>query len=134
MTTAEQNEAIVREFFETLSSGDLEKLRPMWHEQGSWEVMVTGIPGAGTHEGRDRIIDGFLAPVRGMFVPGDPKVHIKSILGKGNLVACETHTTGRFLDGREYDNKYAWFIEIKDGLVHRLREYMDSYYVSTMVG
>jgi ketosteroid isomerase-like protein len=133
MSTAAQNEQIVRNFFTTLSSGDLEKLRPLWHPDGSWEVMVTGIPGAGTYSGRDKIIDEFLKPIRGMFVPGDPKVHIDTIIAQGDLVACETTTRGTFLDGRDYHNKYCWVLELRDGLVYRLREYMDSYYVSTMV-
>ena len=133
MGTRKKNEKIVRKFFKTLSSGDLEKLRPMWHARAKWEVMVTGIPGAGTHKGRDYIIDKFLAPIRGMFKPGDPKVQIKTVIAQGDLVACETHGTGTFVDGRKYDNKYCWVIEIRDGLVYHLREYMDSYHVSQMV-
>ena len=132
--SAQQNEEIVRTFFRNLSSGDLETVRPMWHKDGEWEVMVTGIPGVGTHKGRDVIIDEFLTPVRGMFKPGDPKIRIKTLFGKGDLVACETHTTGTFMDGRPYDNQYCWVLEIRDGLILKLREYMDSYYVSTLVG
>lgn len=133
MASPKKNEQIVRTFFRTLSTGNLEKLRPLWHRNGSWKVMVTGIPGAGEYKGRDVIIDQFLKPIRGMFKPGDPKVKITSIVCQGNLVACETHTTGTFADGRPYDNLYCWVLEIRDGLVYRLREYMDSYYVSTLV-
>lgn len=133
MNLEEKNEQLVRDFFRNLSTGDLETVRPLWHPDGSWEAMVSGIPGAGIHEGRDEIIDEFLAPVRGMFVPGDPKVKVTNIFGKGNMVACETHTTGKFLSGADYNNRYCWILEIKDGLIFRLREYMDSYYVSTLV-
>jgi uncharacterized protein len=63
----ERNEKLVRSFFETLSSGDLERLRPMLHEDATWTVMATGIPGAGQKKGRNAIIDEFLAPVRGIF-------------------------------------------------------------------
>ena len=132
MGTRKKNEKIVTKFFKTLSSGDLEKLRKMWHPRAVWEVMVTGIPGAGTHKGRDYIIDKFIAPIRGMFRPGDPKVKVTHIVSQGNLVACETVGTGKFADGRDYNNKYAWFVELRDGKVYRLREYMDSYYISTL--
>ena len=134
MAASGKNEQIVRKFFKTLSSGDLEKLRPMWHKDATWKVMVTGIPGVGEHKGRDYIIDKFLAPIRGMFKPGDPKVKITSMISKGKLVACETHTTGTFSDGRPYDNLYCWVVEIRGGLIYRLREYMDSYYIFSVIG
>jgi uncharacterized protein len=72
----EDNEKLVRTFFETLSTRDLERVRPMLHEDATWTVMATGIPGAGEKKGRKAIIDEFLAPVRGIFEDGDPKVSI----------------------------------------------------------
>jgi uncharacterized protein len=134
MSEAEdRNERLVRSFFETLSTGDLERLRPLLHEQATWTVMAKGIPGAGETKGRDFIIDKFLAPVRGLFEDGDPKVKVGCIISKGPLVACETQGLGRLKNGKHYDNRYAWMIEIKDDKVFALREYMDSYHVSTLV-
>jgi uncharacterized protein len=127
------NEQVVRSFFETLSTGNLERLRPLLHEQATWTVMATGIPGEGEKKGRDVIIDQFLGPVRGMFVDGDPKVHIDRMICQGPFVAAETRGIGKFKNGKEYKNKYAFVIEVKDDKVFALREYMDSYYVSTLV-
>src|SRR3954453_3024589 len=55
MTAANEsrNEFLVRQFFETLSTGDLEALRPLIHENGSWEATSQSIPGAGITKGRD---------------------------------------------------------------------------------
>ena len=128
-----RSEQVVKAFFETLSTGDLEHLRPLLHEEVTWTVMGTGIPGAGQKKGRKAIIDDFLAPVRGMFVPGDPKIHIDRLISNGSVVAAEARGLGHFKDGREYSNRYAFVIEIKDDKVFALREYMDSYYVSTLV-
>lgn len=128
-----RNEQLVRSFFDTLSTGDLEKVRPLLHEQAVWTVMSTGIPGTGERKGRDVIIDDFLAPVRGMFVDGDPKVKIRTLISKGPLVAAETRALGRFKNGKQYDNQYAWMIEVRDDKVYSLHEYMDSYYISTLV-
>jgi hypothetical protein len=133
MSAADKNEQLVRSFFETLSTGDLERLRPLLHKDATWRVMSRGIPGAGVHTGRDFIIDQFLAPVRGLFEPGDPKVDIDTIIGKGNLVAVETKGRGRLKNGKDYNNLYAWMIEIKDGKIYELREYMDSHYITTIV-
>ena len=129
----DRNEKLVRTFFETLSTGDLERVRPMLHEDATWTVMATGIPGAGEKKGRKVIIDEFLAPVRGIFADGDPKVSIVNVISKGRLVAAETRGVGRLKNGTPYNNVYSWMIEVDDGKIRALREYMDSYYVSTIM-
>lgn len=128
----DKNEKIVRKFLETLSTGNLEELRPLFHEHATWRVMATGIPGEGEHRGRDNIIDSFLAPVRGMFVEGDPKVHIDRLICQGPFVVAETRGLGKFKDGRQYSNRYAFVLEVRDDKIYELREYMDSHYVSTL--
>jgi ketosteroid isomerase-like protein len=126
-------EQLVREFFETLSTGDLEALRTRLHPDGSWEVMGATIPGAGLTSGRDAVIDEFLAPVRGMFEPGDPKVFVKRLIANGDAVAAETEAIGTLANGNHYHNRYAWIIDIKDGQVCHLREYMDTAYIMSLV-
>jgi hypothetical protein len=128
------NERIFLKFFETLSSGDLKKVRDLFHDDAVWQVQVKGIAGEGSHHGKKGIVDEFLAPVRGMFKPGEPKINVTSIASKGSLVIGESTGRGTFVDGRPYDNLYVWAIEIKDGKVYRLREYMDSFYVAKLQG
>jgi ketosteroid isomerase-like protein len=133
MATAEQNEAIVRKFFEVLSTGHLENIRKTLHPEASWTPMVKNVPGAGVHKPRDVIVDEFLAPVRGLFEDGDPKVKVNNIFCKGNLVCAETRALGRMKNGNTYDNLYCWVIEVRDGLIYALREYMDSAYIQSIV-
>jgi len=124
-----RGEFLVRQFFETLSSGDFEALRPLLHADGSWEVTSQSIPGAGITKGRDKIIDEFLAPVRDLFEPGDPKVVMLRMFGKGEWVAAETEAIGMLSNGNEYHNRYVWVVEIRDDKIYVLREYMDSHYI-----
>lgn len=126
------NERLVLKFFETLSSGDLARLREFFHDDATWTPMVRGIRGEGVHRGKAGIIDQFLAPVRGLFKPGDPKVLPDTIASKGSLVLVETRGLGHLADGRTYENRYAWAVEIRDGKVFAVREYMDSLYVSRL--
>jgi uncharacterized protein len=126
------NEQVARKFFDTLSSGNLERLRLLLHEDATWTVVATGIQGAGEKKGRVAIIDQFLGPVRGLFVDGDPKIHVDRLIAQGPVVAVEARGLGRFKNGKEYNNHYAFFVEIKDDKVLSLREYMDSYYVSKL--
>jgi uncharacterized protein len=134
MTELPRNEQLVRQFFATLSTGDLEALRMLIHPRGSWEVMATSVPGAGRTDGGDAVIDTFLAPVRGLFAPGDPKVHVKRTFSAGNLVCAETEAIGSLAGGLPYHNRYAWVIEILDDKVCHLREYMDTAYIQSVLG
>ncbi len=134
--TETQNEKLVRRFFnDALNTGDLEKIRAFFHPEATWTPMAkTAIPGAGVHRGRQGIVDEFLAPVRGLFVDGDPKNAIENLFGKGALVVVETHGTGRFRNGRDYDNRYAWIVEIRDDMIFAIREYMDTAYIASITG
>ncbi len=123
------NERIVLEFFAALSNGDLEAVRSLLHEDATWTAQVREVPGAGAHKGHKGIIDEFLKPVRGLFAPGDPKVVVDSIASNGALVMVESRGVGHLKDGRPYSNLYAWALEVRDGKIAALREYMDSHYV-----
>lgn len=128
------NERAVLEFFAVLSAGDLPRVKAMLHEDATWTAMVKGVPGAGAHRGKVGIVDEFLAPVRGLFAPGDPKSLVQSIASKGSLVFVETHGVGHLADGRVYDNWYAWALEVREGRIVAIREYMDSFYVAQLFG
>ena len=132
ITPANDAERLVVQFFATLSSGDLEGIRDMLHEDATWTPQVSGVPGAGTHRGKKGIVDEFLAPVRGLFKPGEPKTTIHTMVSNGKLVMLESVGKGPLADGRIYDNRYAWAVEVKDGKVFAIREYMDSLYISTL--
>ena len=54
VTAVNANEQLVLDFFDVLSSGDLEKLREFYHEHSVWEPKVKGIAGAGKHVGMPR--------------------------------------------------------------------------------
>ena len=127
-------EQVYLKFFETLSSGELERIRATFHDEAVWQVQVKGILGEGAHRGEQAIVDEFLAPVRGMFIPGDPKITVTALASNGPLVIGECQARGTFADGRPYENLYVFVLEIKYGKVWRLREYMDSFYIAKLQG
>jgi uncharacterized protein len=127
-------ERTVLEFFRILSTGDIEAIRATLHDDVTWTPQVKDIPGAGTYVGKKGVCDEFLAPVRGLFAPGDPKTTVSSIVSKGPLVMCESVGLGKLQDGRTYENRYAWAVEVKDGKILTIREYMDSHYVAKLFG
>ena len=127
------SEGVVRRFFEALNTGELDRIRPLVHPEATWTPMGKTIPGAGVHTGRKGIVDEFLGPIRGLFVDGDPKNEILTLFSKGEMVLAETHGTGLFRNGKTYDNRYCWVVEVRDGMILTIREYMDTAYILTVV-
>ena len=56
---------------------------------------------------------------------------IQNLIWQGPRAAVEAKGLGKMKNGKDYNNRYAFTLEIKDDKVYSLREYMDSYYVST---
>ena len=133
MSNLTANEQKTKDFFATLGSGDLEKLKTFFTEDAIWTVVPKSIPGSGSHQGKVGICDEFLKPVRALFKEGDPKLPVTNGFGSGNFVCCETHTQGEFPDGQKYDQNYCWVLEFDNGLVKTVREYMDGGYVSNFM-
>jgi ketosteroid isomerase-like protein len=48
-------------------------------------------------------------------------------------VCAETEAKGKLSNGNDYHNRYAWVIEIRDGMVCHLREYMDTAYIESVL-
>jgi uncharacterized protein len=132
-TAANANEQRVLRWFDRLSAGDFEALKRMLHPEATWTVQVQGVQGAGVHKGPEGIVDVFLKPVRlGLFEAGDPKLLVDNILSRDSLVAVECRGLGRMKNGKGYRNLYCWMVEVRDDKIFAIREYMDSYYVSTL--
>jgi uncharacterized protein len=124
---------VVRRFFDTLSTGEFEKIAECFTEDSTWTVndVANGFP---SQRGR-AIIDDFLQPVReGLFEAGDPKVEVLRMISEGSTVAAETIARGALRNGNAYENYYAWFIEVDPdtGKVLALKEYMDSDYAHSI--
>lgn len=51
------------------------------------------------------------------------------VMTKGDRVMVEATTVSPLKDGRTYDNRYVFLVEIRDGLIHGVREYSDSAHV-----
>jgi len=124
-------ERTVLAFFGALGTGDLMGARALMAPDMTWTVMGRGVPGAGEHRGPDAIF-AVIAPIRALFEPGSPIITLRRMTSNETTVVMETHGGGRFADGRPYDNNYVMSLDITDGKVVALREYMDTYYVNQL--
>lgn len=128
----EANKELVLSFVEAMRTSDTAKLADMIHDDFSWWII--GKPDylatAGEHDG-----DFFLGFFGGEpAFAADPKFTVTSMIGEGNSVAAEAHLTATTAAGTAYDNHYHFLFTIKDSLVLRMNEYMDTHHAKVTFG
>lgn len=57
----------------------------------------------------------------------------KSMIAEGNKVACEAESLGVLGNGRTYNNEYHFLIEIRDGGISSVREYLDTMHTADVL-
>jgi uncharacterized protein len=125
----EANKKLVRRFFATLSSGDLQAVAGFFDETSTWGFGFAEDPTVRT--GPREIVEDFLVPIReGLFEPANPKVAIRNLWADGDWVIAETVGTGPMRNGNAYRNVYAFVLRVEGGVIRELREYMDTAYAA----
>ena len=94
--------------------GDVERLRLLLHEDATWTVVGTGLRVPGKAERPSWI--SFLALRAGCLWTATRSSR-RSPDFPGTHCAVEARGLGRFKNGKEYNNHYTFFVEIKDDKV-----------------
>jgi ketosteroid isomerase-like protein len=71
-------------------------------------------------------ITRFLAEDFPRFFVRDVTVTFRGLYADGELVIVEETMTATLANGNHYANDYCFVFELKGGLIHRVREYMDT--------
>ena len=80
-------------------------------------------------------IDGGAGEVADRVDEFDPRGRCPILFDQGgDTVGVESFSTGRTLDGKLYENDYAWVFRVSNGKIDRLHEYMDSHYTAKLFG
>jgi uncharacterized protein len=57
------------------------------------------------------------------------RMQVKSLIAEGDVAAVEVVSHGVLKNGRHYDNEYHVRMQMRDGLIHAVRECYDSLHV-----
>jgi ketosteroid isomerase-like protein len=117
---------VVLRYFEALAAGDQETVRNSWAEDGScW--YGGDLPISGTWQGREQVINGFLATAFAHLDP-DREIGLKitNVFGEGEqvLVEWDSWATGR--TGRAYHEHNIGVFTVRAGKIVNMREYADT--------
>ena len=130
--SSESNKALVAEFFAHFKRKGVGKALDMMTEDATW--WIGGKPelfplcGLKTKEEMGAILNEL--------VPGTEdglEIKPKSMIAEGNLVACEAESYGVLGNGRVYNNEYHFLIEIREGKIARVKEYLDTMHTADVL-
>jgi uncharacterized protein len=127
VTTATDNQTVIERYIASLSSGDVESVRDSFAVDASWQLRGD-LPIGGTWNGRDAIIDEFLATARGYFEPDSISIEVTNIASAGDQVTLEWTSRAQTRRGRSYENHCIGVFTVRDGKIQAVREYMDTLY------
>jgi uncharacterized protein len=127
MSTAANGRAAVERYLAAAQAGDAEAVREVFAEEASWQL-DGDLPISGSWNGRDAIVDEFLATALSYYQPGSVSLEVTSVLADGDHVVVEWTSRARSRAGRPYENRCIGVFTVRDGRIHAVREYMDTLY------
>jgi len=120
----------VREIFRGLESGDGSIFFKHVAEDVDWCVMGTH-PLAGHYFGKKAFIDGTFAKLAKV-LPQGTELHTEHVIVQGDQAVVELHSLATAKNGMRFDNRYCWVVYFQDGVIVRVRAYLDSAMVARL--
>lgn len=123
--STEANKKLVLSFFENFSAGKADAFLAQIADTATWWVAgkPESFPLAGTKTKAQfaELIQGM-----GAMLPKGVRFTPKTLTAEGDRVAVEAESYGETVNGKIYNNLYHFLIEVRDGKIQAVKEYMDS--------
>jgi ketosteroid isomerase-like protein len=120
----------VREIFKGLEKGQGSAFFQHVAENVDWTVMGTH-PLAGHYLSKEAFIEGTFAKL-GQVLPHGAQLHTENVIAEGDQAVVELHSLATAMNGMRFDNHYCWVVSFRDGLIVRVRAYLDSALVARL--
>ena len=117
-----ENKALVLDWVDALARGDIPRIVAKYHTDLVYTV-IGDWPLAGTF-GREYMA----ANAKDVFVvfPEGLAFHAHKLAADGDWVALDMESRGRHVSGKLYNNRYTYWVQIRDGKFLRLEEHLDT--------
>jgi uncharacterized protein len=120
----------VREIFKGLENGDGTAFFEHVADNVDWIVEGTH-PLAGHYLSKKAFIEGTFAKLS-QVLPNGAQLHVEDLLVKDNEAVVELHSLATAKNGMRFDNRYCWVVYFRDGVIVRVRAYLDSAMVARL--
>lgn len=114
----------VRNIFKGLENGDGAAFFEHVADNVDWIVEGTH-PLAGHYLSKKAFIAGTFAKL-GQVLPQGAQLHMENLIVNDDEAAVELHSLAIAKNGMRFDNRYCWVVYFRDGVIVRVRAYLDS--------
>jgi ketosteroid isomerase-like protein len=123
--------------WQAFASRDNERIAALFSDDAEWLAPIgnaTALAMPYTHHmiGREQIAH-FIAVEFGKLFCADVKVDFRGVYAEDDVVIVEERMQATLSNGHHYDVDYCFIFEPRDGLIARVREYMDTLKGARMV-
>jgi uncharacterized protein len=123
--SVEANKQVVLSFFEHFSAGTVDAALALMADTATW--WVAGHPEKFTLAGtKTKAQFAELVQGIGAAMPQGLRVTPTGITAEGERVAVEAESYGETASGKIYNNLYHFLVEVRDGKIQAVREYLDT--------
>jgi uncharacterized protein len=120
----------VREIFKGLEDGDGAAFFEHVADDVEWVVMGTH-PLAGHYRTKAAFVAGTFAKLN-RALPHGARLHVEHLLVKDDQAVVELRSDATARNGLRFDNRYCWVVYFRDGVIVRVRAYLDSALVARL--
>jgi ketosteroid isomerase-like protein len=120
----------VREIFKGLESGDGAAFFDHVADDVDWTVMGTH-PLAGHYRSKRDFFAGTFAKL-GQVLPNGAQLRTEHLIVKDDEAVVELHSFATAKNGMRFDNRYCWVAYFRNGVIVRVRAYLDSAMVTRL--
>ena len=125
----EENKQLVRTFFENFSAGKMEDVLATLDDNATWWVAGNfALSGTKTKEEFTA-----LAEELGPMTPNGIRLTPTAFTAEGDRVAVEATSYAEMVNGKIYNNEYHFLIEVRDGKIQAVREYLDTMHANEVI-
>jgi len=127
---AEDNKRAAMATWKAFASRDPVEIAAMFTEDAEWFAPPGNATAAALNAtkhvmGKADIVQ-FIAFEFGKLFAHDVKLDFKGFYGDGDIVVVKHRLRATLANGAPYDNDYCFVLEMENGRVRRMREYMDT--------
>ena len=120
----------VRNIFKGLENGDGAAFFEHVADNVDWIVEGTH-PLAGHYLSKKAFIAGTFDKL-GQVLPQGAQLHVENLIVNDDEAAIELHSLATAKNGMRFDNRYCWVVYFRDGVIVRVRAYLDSAMVARL--
>ena len=120
--SVEENKKIAADFFENMSSGNGAAVLNALADSATWWVAGNfALSGTKTKQQFAELVGGLAANIDGPLT-----IKTTGVTAEGDRVAVEAESHAKMKNGKVYQNKYHFLLEIRGGKIQAVKEYLDT--------